>query len=211
MAHYDLEEQEQLDEMKAWWRMYGNLITGVLTALALAALAWQGWNWYQRTQGAEAAAIYAAFDQAMDAGDAHRAKATAGELLDKYGRTSYAPLAALRSAQQAFESGDLKTARLQLTWVVDHGKHEVRDLARLRLAAVMLDDKAYDDALAQLAAGHASAFDARYLDLKGDVLAAQGKKAEARTAYLAAKEKLGTQGGLTLELLKQKIDSLGEA
>ena len=72
----------------------------------------------------------------------------------------------------------MKTAQAQLAWAAENAKDEPRDLARLRLAAVLLDEKAYDEALKQLAA-EPPAFAARFDELKGDVLAAQGKKPEA--------------------------------
>lgn len=213
MAHYDLEEQEQIDSIKTWWKMYGNLVTGVILAGSLAVIGWQGWNWYQRSQAAQASAIYGVLEQAVAVRDAQRVKAAAGELAEKFGGTSYAALGALVAARQSFDAGDLKTARAQLTWAADNGKDEIRDLARLRLAAVLLDEKAYEDALKQLDSAHAAAFAARFLELKGDVLAAQGKKAEARTAYKAALDKgelRAGQGGTGRELLRQKLDSLGE-
>ena len=95
MAHYDLEEQEQIDSIKTWWKMYGNLVTGVVLAGSLAVIGWQGWNWYQRSQSAQASAIYAVLEQAVAARDAQRVKAAAGELAEKFGGTSYAALGAL--------------------------------------------------------------------------------------------------------------------
>ena len=215
MAHYDLEEQEQIDSIKTWWKMYGNLVTGIVVAGSLAVIGWQGWNWHQRSQSAQASAIYAALEQAVAGRDAQKVKAAAGELAEKFGGTSYAALGALVAARQSFDAGDLKTAKAQLTWAAEHGKDEIRDLARLRLAAVLLDEKAYDDALKQLEAAHAPAFAARFLELKGDVLAASGKKPEARTAYKAALDKGGSRegrgGNAGRELLQQKLDNLGEA
>lgn len=211
MAHYDLEEQEQIDTLKTWWKMYGNLVTGLVTALALAGIGWQGWNWYQRNQAAQASAIYGVLEQAVAERDAQKIKAAAGELSEKFGGTTYASLAALVAARQSFDAGDLKTAKAQLAWAVAHGKDEVRDLAHLRLAAVQLDEKAYDEALKLLEASHAPAFDARFLELKGDVLVAQGKAAEAKAAYKAALDKATEKAGPTLELLQQKLDSLGGA
>ena len=211
MAHYDLEEQEQIDTLKTWWKMYGNLVTGLVTALALAGIGWQGWNWYQRNQAAQASAIYGVLEQAVAERDAQKIKAAAGELSEKFGGTTYASLAALVAARQSFDAGDLKTAKAQLAWAVAHGKDEVRDLAHLRLAAVQLDEKAYDEALKLLEASHAPAFDARFLELKGDVLIAQGKAAEAKAAYKAALDKATEKAGPTLELLQQKLDSLGGA
>ena len=211
MAHYDLEEQEQIDTLKTWWKMYGNLVTGLVMAASLAVVGWQGWNWYQCGQSAKAAAIYGVLEQAAAAGDAQKVKAAAGELAEKFGRTAYASLGAMVAAKQSFDAGDLKTAKTQLIWVAENGKNEVRDLARLRLAAVQLDEQAYDEALKQLEAAHAAAFDARFLELKGDVLTAQGKKAEARTAYKSALEKMADKPSASRELLQQKLDSLGEA
>ncbi len=216
MAHLDLEEQEQIDSLKTWWKMYGNLVTGVVVAASIAVIAWQGWNWYQRNQAAQAAAIYGVLEQAAALHDGQKVKSAAGELAEKFGGTSYAWLGALVAAKQSFDSGDLKTARAQLTWAADNAKDEVKDLARLRLAAVLLDEKAYDEALKQLESPHAAAFDARFLELKGDVLTAQGKLSEARTAYKAALDKSETTttargGGAGRELLRQKLDSLGEA
>lgn len=211
MAHYDLEEQEQIDSLKTWWKMYGNLVTTVITALAVVMLGWQGWNWYQNGQTAKAAQVFASLEQGLEAGDAQKVKTAAGELAEKYGRSAYAGLAAMLAAKQSFDAGDLKTARAQLTWVVDNAKGEVRDVARLRLAGIALDEQAYDDALKQLDGVPLAAFEARFQEMKGDVLFAQGKKAEARTAYQSALDKSADKPGLGRDLLQQKLDNLGDA
>jgi predicted negative regulator of RcsB-dependent stress response len=211
MAHYDLEEQEQIDTLRTWWKMYGNLVTGIVMAASLAVVGWQGWNWYQGGQSAKASAIYGVLEQAAATGDAQKVKAASGELAEKFGGTTYAALGAMLAAKQSFDAGDLKTAKTQLSWVAEHGKNELRDLARLRLAAVQLDEQSYDEALKQLEGAHAGAFDARFLELKGDVLTAQGKKPDARTAYKAALEKMSDKQSAGRELLQQKLDSLGEA
>lgn len=212
MAHYDLEEQEQIDSLKTWWKMYGNLVTSLVTAAALAVVGWQGWNWYQNNETAKAAAVFAALEQAVQAGDTQRIKAGAGELTEKFGRSGYAGLGALLAAKHSVDGGDLKTAKAQLGWVADNAKDELRDIARLRLGAVLLDEQAYDEALKQLEATPAPAFVARFFELKGDVLSAQGKVAEARTAYQSALDKAtGDAAKPGRELLQQKLDSLGDA
>jgi predicted negative regulator of RcsB-dependent stress response len=221
MAAYDLEEQEQLDELKTWWKMYGNLVTTAVTIAAVAALAWQGWNWWQRQQAAQASALYVGVQEASANSDAKRAREIAGELIDKFSSTAYAGMAALLSAKAQIQGGDLKTAQVQLTWAAEHAKDDgIRDLARLRLAAVLLDQKAYDDALKQLAAEPTVPFAPRFNEAKGDILAAQGKKTgEARAAYDAALGKLDAaikEGGPTAavsgayrEVLQAKRDALG--
>lgn len=211
MAHYDLEEQEQIDSLKTWWKMYGNLITGIVMAASLAVVGWQGWGWYQGGQAAKAAAIFDVLEQAVAAGDAQKIKAAAGELVEKYSGTSYAPLGALLAAKHSFDAGDLKTAAAQLSWVAEKGKDEIGDLARLRLAAIYLDERSYEEALKQVDTVHAAAFDKRFLEMKGDILSAQGKPAEARVAYKAALEKITDKVSASRELLQQKLDALGEA
>lgn len=211
MAHYDLEEQEQIDSLKTWWKMYGNLVTAVVVAGSLAVVGWQGWNWYQNNQAAKASAIYGVLEQAAVVGDAQKLKAAAGELAEKFGGTSYASLGAMLAARHSFDAGDLKTAKTQLSWVAENGKDEIRDLARLRLAAVLLDEQGYEDALKYLDAKHSPAFDGRFSELKGDVLSAQGKRSEARKAYEAALENMSAEKQAAgRELLQQKLDNLGE-
>lgn len=219
MAAYDLEEQEQLEELKTWWKMHGNLVTAVVLAASLAVLGWQAWNWWQRSQGAQASALYSGVQQAASQKDAKRARELAGELIDKFASTSYAGMAALLSAKAQVEGGDVKTARAQLAWAAENARDEaMRDLARLRLAVVLLDEKAYDEALKQLAAEPAASFAPRYNELKGDILATQGKAVEVKSAYEAALAKLdaaekadGGQHGAYRDMLQAKLDAAGGA
>ena len=124
MATYDLEEQEQLAEIKTWWKQHGNLLLNVLTAAALVVIAWQGWNWYQRNQTAQASLVFNVLQKAVVDNDSPRIKAASGELVEKYGRTGYASLGALTTAKSMLDAGDAKTAKLQLQWVVEHGKDD---------------------------------------------------------------------------------------
>lgn len=220
MAIYDLEEQEQLSELKTWWRMHGNLVMAVFLAVAAGAAGWQGWNWYQRKQSAEASVIYAAVQKAAIEIDARRVREATGELTEKYPGTAYAAMAALTAARMQFEAGDLKTARAQLLWVTEksHDK-DLRDLGRLRLAHILFDDKALDEALKLLAEEPVPAFAVRFGELRGDILTAQGKMAEARMAYrgaLAQQESAGKaadsptgQETRYRDLLQSKLDALG--
>jgi len=221
MATYDLEEQEQISELKTWWKMYGNLVTAILLAVSAGVVGWQGWNWYQRKQAAEASVIYAAVQKGAMEADAKRARDAAGALTEKYPGTTYAAMAALTSARMQFDAGDLKTARAQLQWVAEKARDkDLRDLGRLRLAHVLFDDKALDEALKLLAEEPVQAFAARFAELKGDILAVQGKKAEARAAYQVALAKqeavekaAGSQVGRETQyrdLLQVKLDSLGD-
>ena len=209
MAAYDLEEQEQLAELKAWWKQYGNLVLGTVAAVLLLFAAWNGWRWYQRSQALEAAALYENLQTAARMSDGKAVRDAAGGILEKYAGTAYAPLAALVSAKVNYQSGDLKTARAQLQWVVDNARQdEVRAIARLRLATVLMDDNAYDEAMKIVEAKPVDGFDALFASMRGDILSAQNKRAEARTAYKAAVEK--ATDATFRETLRLKLDALGE-
>ena len=209
MAAYDLEEQEQIAEIKSFWNRYGNLIAIAVSVALLLVAAWRFWGWYQTSQSAQAAAIYSELQRAAGANDPKKVRELAGSLLESYPRSLYATLGALVSAKTHFEAGDLKTARVQLQWVIDRGRDpEVQALARLRLAAVLLDEKAYDDALKVLAAKPPASFEALFEDARGDVLQAQGKPAEARAAYQSALAKLGAGEEPARELIQLKLDGI---
>ena len=212
MAAYDLEEQEQLAALKAWWQENGTAVIAAICAALIGLAGWQGWNYYQRNQATQASSLYNVAQKAARAGDLKRVKESAGAIIEGYPRTTYAAMAAMVSAKVHFENGDLKTARAQLAWVAENAQDEgLRDIARLRLASVMLDEKAYDDALNTLELKHAAAYDALYLAAKGDVLVAQGKKDDARTAYQAALDKAGAADAALRASVQLRLDALGAA
>ena len=206
----DLEEQEQLAELKSWWRAHGNLVIAVIVAVMLAFAGWRFWRVHQGGQAAEAAVLYETLGKAAQAGDAKALRDASGALAENYPGTLYAPMAALVSARFYYDRNDLKSAKAQLQWAVERSASEdLRDLARVRLAAVLLDEKAYDEALKQLEAPHAAAYESQYAAMKGDILVAKGQPAEAKTAYKLAIDKAGAQDGQFRESLRMRLDALG--
>jgi predicted negative regulator of RcsB-dependent stress response len=206
---YDLEEQEQIDALRAWWKQNARLVTVALVAAALAAAGVSGWRWYQQRQSEQASALYAALEKAVRASDAKQVRELSTQVMERYPRTAYGPMAALVAAKISFDAGDLKNAGSQLEWAAGHARDdETAAVARLRLAAVRLDEKRYDEALALLGQKPPESFDGLYADLRGDVLVAQGKLGEARAAYQQALEKL--PAGSTFRLMVQaKLDGIG--
>jgi predicted negative regulator of RcsB-dependent stress response len=208
----DLEEQEQVAELKAWWRQHGRLITAVIVAAALGFSGWQGWRIYQQNQAANAAGLYDTLARAAETGDAKTMRDTGGTLIETYPRTLYATMGALTAARFHFDRKDLKSAKVQLQWVLDNTpSDEMRDLARLRLAAVLLDEKAYDEAFTLLNVAHAPAFESQYAALRGDVLLAKKQPADARAAYKLALDKAGKQDAAFRETVRMRLDALGGA
>lgn len=206
---YDLEEQDQLDALKTWWKTYGNLVSNIVLVLALAFVAYRGWDYYQGKQAVEASTKYETLTQ-IDEKDSKAIKALAAEIMDQYSGTPYAGRAALLAAKTNYQvAKDIKSAQAQLEWAAEHAKEDaIKALALLQLAAIQYDAKQYDQALATLAKPHDAAFEGLYLDLKGDVLLATGKKAEAKEAYKQSMEKLDSQGSM-LKITKIKLESLG--
>jgi predicted negative regulator of RcsB-dependent stress response len=207
---YDLEEQEQLATLKGWWKDNGTQVLAVIAAAVIGGAGWQGWRVWQANQAQQAAAQYEALLKAMQAGDAKALRDAGGTLVESYPRTLYASMGALASARFYFERADLKNTKAQLQWVLERSpSDEMRDLARLRLAAVLLDEKVPDEALALLEAKHAEPLAAQYAALKGDVLVAKKKPADAKAAYRLALEKTDERNAAFRASVQLRLDALG--
>ncbi len=205
---YDLEEQEQLAELKAFWNKFGNLISWVLI-IALAGYAgYNFWNQHQRSQAADASALYEEMRLALSTNDNAKVQRIAADVESKFGGTAYAQMAALGAAKGAFDANDLKAAKAQLQWVVDHGSDEYKSIAKLRLAGVLLDEKSFDQALKVLGTEFAPQFAGSVADRKGDVLVAQNKLVEARAAYTAALAAMDPKSP-GRKLVEVKLESIG--
>ncbi len=206
----DLEEQEKVEELKAWWRQHGGFITAIVLAVALAFAGWQGWRWYQASQASQASVLYDTLAKAAQTNDAKALRDAAGTLVENYPRTLYASMGALVAARYYFDRNDLKTAKAQLQWVIERAPSEdFKHLARLRLAAVLLDEKAYDEALKLLDAKPGPAYEAQYAALRGDVLLAKNQAAEAKAAYQLALEKSDKKDGAFQESVRMRLEALG--
>ena len=207
---YDLEEQEQLASFKAWWNDNATAVVGLAAAAVIAVAGWQGWRLWQANQAAEAGALYETLVKAVQAGDAKSLRDAGGGLAENYPRTLYASLGALAAARYHFERSDLKNAKAQLQWVLERAPtDELRDLARLRLAAVLLDEGNHDEALALLEAKRVAPLGAQYGALKGDILAAKNRADEARAAYRAALEEAGDKSEAFRDSVRLRLDALG--
>jgi predicted negative regulator of RcsB-dependent stress response len=205
---YDIEEQEQIDALKAWWKENGKLVMLAVAAFVISLAGVQGWRYYQTQQAQHAAAAYAALEPALAGGDLAKARQAAQALREAFPKSPYAARAALGAARVAVDKQDLDAARVELQWAADNAREEsLRDTARLRLARVLLAQQHYDEALAALGAAPTPSFQALYADLRGDVLQAQGKPEAAREAYQQALEKAGAESAFR-GLVEVKRDAL---
>jgi predicted negative regulator of RcsB-dependent stress response len=210
---YDLEEQEKLDALRAWWARYGMLVAIVVAVAVLAWGGWTGWQAYRGHVSRQAMGYFEALEDATRLGGADgaaRIKAAASTLRQDYPNTGYAARGVLVAAQALQAQNDLQGAREQLEWLAAQAKQPaLRPVAKLRLAGLLLDQKQYDAALAQLQ-DPPPAFAALFADRRGDILAAQGKVQEARAAWQSAIDGLGTANALT-PVVRLKLDALSGA
>ncbi len=209
MANLDLEEQEQLDQLKAFWNQYGNYITWALIAVLGAFV---GWNLYQRwqsSQSAQASALFDELDRVAQSKDPVKIERVFADLKEKFPSTSYAPQGGLLVAKVQFEAGKFDEAKAALNWVAEKSADEgYRAVARLRLAGLLLESKSLDDALKQLSGSFPGEFSGLVADRKGDVLFLQGKTNEAKAEYEKAFKALDEKSEYR-RLLEVKLNALG--
>ncbi len=205
---FDPAEQEQLDELRAWWQRHGSKVIALVVAGVLSFAGFQGWNYYQRQQATAASEKYEQLGR-LSIKEIDQIRSISAELMEDYAGTPYAGRAALLAAKANHAAGDVASAKAQLEWAAAKAREDaMRAIANLQLAAIALDEKQYDAALKALEAKRDPAFDGLYADLRGDVLAAQGKTAEARAAYELALTKLDAQGKFRT-YTRHKLDALG--
>jgi predicted negative regulator of RcsB-dependent stress response len=207
----DLQEQEQLDALKSFWKQYGNLITWVLILVLGAYAAWNGWNWYQRDQAFKAGSMYDALEQAAQANDADKAARIFEDLKTRFPATAQAGQGGLVAARLHVDKAQADKAQTVLTWVAEHAKDPgYRQVARMRLAALAAEAKQYDQALKHLDAAQGGDFEALVADRRGDVLSAAGKPDEALKAYQAAWAGMDDKNEYR-RLVEAKLTALGAA
>ncbi len=207
---YDLDEQEQLDQLRAWWGKYGNAVLTVLVIAMAVVGGWRGLQWYETSQSVQARGYFDALEEAgRQQGDESIARINAAmqTLRTDFRATEYAARGALVAATALASRNEIQAARAQLEWLAQTKNPTLLPVAKLRLAGILLEQKDFEAALVQLTDPPAP-FVGLYADRRGDILSAQGKSAAAREAWTQAIEALGATNPLT-PVVKLKLDALG--
>ena len=207
--HLDLEEQEQLDQLKHFWNTWGTLISTAVILIAGAAAAWNGYQYWQSRQAAQAAALFDAVDVAAASADQGRLEQAFGDLKSKYSGTAQAGQAGLAVAKTMEATGNKKGAQNALEWVVAQSSDAgLKALAQLRLSSLLVDQKNYDDALKQLSGDFPSEFSSVVADRKGDILLMLDKRQEAVSEYTKAYKNFDSNVEYR-RLVEIKLNALG--
>ena len=209
-SHLDLEEQEQLDQLKHFWNSWGTLITSVLLVVFVGIAGWNGWQYWQKRQAVQASGLEFAVDQALAAKDQTRVDQAFAELKEKYAGTAQASQTALLLAKAHVDAGKIDDAKAVLSWVMEKGDEGAKALARIRLSAVLEQQKNFDEGLKVLDASVPEAFAGLQADRRGDLYAAQGKQQEAVAQYQAAYKALDKDLDYR-HLVEFKLNALGAA
>lgn len=182
--HLDLEEQEQLDQIKHFWKQYGNGITWLLIVVLGAFASWNFYHYWQRSQAQQAAALFDEVDRAVQSADAARMDRVFSDMKDKFSSTAFAQQAGLLVARQYINLGKQDSAKAALGWVAEKSSDTgYQALARLRLASISMESKNFEEALSLLNMTYPASFDALVADRKGDLFVLQGDKAKAVAEY----------------------------
>ena len=209
MAHLDLHEQEQLSNLKYFWRSFGKYIIGVVVLAFLAYLGSVAWSWSDSNKAAKAAVLYSDFTTAAATATKDKEMSLARQLQLEYPKTEYSAMAGLLAAKDAVKNKDIITAVTMLNWVIDNAKDQgLVSMARLRLASGYIDQQKYDKAMALLLEKRDPAFDPLYYTLRGDLYVAKGELNRARDAYKEALQKAG-QDSNTAQGIQMRLDILG--
>ncbi len=207
--HLDLEEQEQLDELKHFWKQYGDLITWLLIAVFGAVAAWNGYQYWQRQQAVQASSMYDEVERAVKSGDSARLDRALADMKDRFSSTVYASQAGLVVAKAQYEKGNVDAAKAALTWVASSAADEgYQAIAKLRLSGLLFETKAYDEAMKLVAGSLPKDFAALAADRRGDILMAQDKKSEAKTEYETAYKAFDERAEYR-RLVEVKLNALG--
>ena len=210
MATFDLEEQEQIDELKQFWRSYGKLILMVVVAVIVGLGTFKGVEHFEKQESQDASVIFAKIEEAQASGDVEAIRENASKLLEAHGSTHYAALANLILAKTEFDAGNIDEVIRSLNNALDVSKDPaLRELVKLRLAAAYLETGDFDNALEELSGEAVASFSASYADMLGDIKLAQGDLSGARADYEQALKSLPDQDPWR-DLIQIKLDSLGQ-
>jgi predicted negative regulator of RcsB-dependent stress response len=208
-SHLDLEEQEQLDELKHFWKQYGNAITWLLIAVMGSYVGWTGYQYWERQQATKASALFDEVERTAASGDAAKLERSWNDMKERFPKTTFAAQSALLAAKVFQQNEKLDSAQAALKWASENAADEANaQLARIRLANLQAQQKAYDEALKTLSKPFTPAFAGLAADVQGDIGVAQNKPAEAVKAYSDAWTQLADNAEYR-RLVAAKLNALG--
>lgn len=209
--HLDLEEQEQIDQLKHFWNTWGTVISSILVVVFGSVALWNGYNFWQSREALQASALLDAVQNSKQIDDKARLEQAFVDIRSKYASTTQAAQSGLVAAKFEIEKNNPDAVQADLEWIAAHASDEgYKAIAQLRLASLLIEKKSYELAMKHLAGKFPVEFDAVVADRKGDVFSLQNKKQEAIAEYLQAYAKIIDRENYR-RLLEVKLNALGVA
>ncbi len=204
---YTVTDKEQIEELKTWWRDYGQAIAIAVVIGLLIGFGWRYWQRHEKREDSMASNIYERVLMATTAKQYGLAERYTEQLRKQFDDTVYASLASLMQARTDVTNKKYTQADVQLSWVVAHGETKaLRQIARIRDARVLMQIKQYDKAVAVLAKVDDKGFTPMIENTQGMLYQAQGKSAQAKTAFKKA-EQAYKVAGLNDPILEYRLSS----
>lgn len=207
--NFDLEEQEQLDQLKHFWNTWGTLISTALIIIFGAVAAWNGFNFWKNREAFQVAALLDAVEAAGKADDKDRMSQAFLDIRSKYADTVQAGQAGLIFAKLEIDKNNIDGAKTALDWVAKNASDDgYKLLAQLRLASILMEKKSYDIALQEIPLKYPAEFESIVTDRKGDILLLQDKKYESIAEYKKSHIVSGDNSEYQ-QLISVKLSALG--
>ena len=205
----DLEEQEQLAELKAWWKQYGKWLICSLIVVLSAYVGWKTKTYYQHRQSSIAEGYFNLLNEVKSDTSADLIKPTR-ELQQNYANTPYAGRASLMLASYYYKKGDVATCQTVLNWALQNATEEtVQAIARLQLVRIHIEKNQLQTALQLVSLKKPiRGFEGLLNAAKGDVLIKLGRNKEAKVAYQQALTTIDNQSDYFI-LVQEKLNTLG--
>jgi predicted negative regulator of RcsB-dependent stress response len=201
-------EEEQLDQIKKWWRRYGNMITMTLSVILLCIAGYRYWNWHQDKIKQQASVTYENMMVALSNKNIKSVRAYAGDLIKNYDKTVYSDVAHMTMAKVYVDKSKLSEAIQELEVVASNSKMTpLKQIAKIRIARLMAGEKSYTNALNELSVVDDPTYLPVINELKGDIYSAKGQFQEAINAYREAIDEVRTNGmgNLFLEMKTNEL------
>lgn len=144
---YDLDEQEQLENAKAWWSKYGKWVGNITTLVLLAVASWYGYLWWNNHQQQQAQLLNDKIEIAINANKMQDVLAIAKQLEQEHAKSEHAALGVLKAAQ-FLKTTERTQAIALLKNILDAQKAPYKTLIHYRLAGLLVEDKKSDEAIA---------------------------------------------------------------
>lgn len=202
-------DEEQVAALKQWWDKNGTTLIIALVIFLAGVLGFRSWQDYKTSQGESASVIYQQMSDQLES-DPDKAMELGLRVVGDYPSSGYASMASLAMGKITLQRGELDASAAHFSSVMKGaGNPELKQIARLRLARILLAQDNFDEAMNTISVGEPGSFRAEYDEVKGDIYLAQGNRQEAREAYANA---LSGYGNVTSkrELMQMKVDNLAD-